>query len=89
MTHANSIASRAAAWLRVALAALLVATLLVGVYLVWPSRAGHKVVGYFTSAVGLYPGDDVRIVGVPVGTDRFHRATRHRRQGDHDGATTA
>ena len=54
-------------WPRIALAALLVATLLVGVYLVWPSRAGHKVVGYFTSAVGLYPGDDVRIVGVPVG----------------------
>ena len=23
---------------------------------------------YFTSAVGLYPGDEVRIVGVPVGT---------------------
>ena len=23
---------------------------------------------YFTSAVGLYPGDDVRVVGVPVGT---------------------
>ena len=33
----------------------------------WP-RAGHTVVGYFTSAVGLYPGDDVRVVGVPVGT---------------------
>lgn len=47
----------------VALAVLIVA----GVYLVWPGRAGHKIVGYFTSAVGLYPGDQVRIVGVPVG----------------------
>ena len=42
-------------------------TLLVGVYLVWPSRVGHMVVAYFTSAVGLYPGDEVRVVGVPVG----------------------
>lgn len=66
MTQADPSFARSR-WLRIALAALLVATLLVGVYLVWPSRAGHKVVGYFTSAVGLYPGDDVRIVGVPVG----------------------
>ncbi|MDY6996006.1 MAG: MCE family protein, partial [Actinomycetota bacterium] len=28
---------------------------------------GHTIVGYFTSAVGLYPGDEVRVVGVPVG----------------------
>jgi phospholipid/cholesterol/gamma-HCH transport system substrate-binding protein len=54
-------------WLRIALAAILAATLAVGVYLVWPSRTGHKVVDYFTSAVSLYPGDDVRVVGVPVG----------------------
>src|SRR5258708_18939161 len=66
MTHADPSFARSR-WLRIALAALLVATLLVGVYLVGPSRAGHKVVGYFTSAGGLYPGDDVRIVGVPVG----------------------
>ena len=44
MTHANPTFARSR-WLRIALAALLVATLLVGVYLVWPSRAGHKVVG--------------------------------------------
>jgi phospholipid/cholesterol/gamma-HCH transport system substrate-binding protein len=67
MTHADLAIDRSR-WLRIALAALLVATLAVGVYLVWPSRAGHKIVGYFTSAVGLYPGDDVRVVGVPVGT---------------------
>ncbi len=66
MTFANPTRERSR-WLRIALAAILVAVLAVGVYLVWPSRAGHKVVGYFTSAVGLYPGDDVRIVGVPVG----------------------
>lgn len=67
MTLSNPTIARSR-WLRVALAALLVATLAVGVFLVWPSRMGHKVVAYFTSAVGLYPGDDVRVVGVPVGT---------------------
>ena len=66
MTHANPSLLRHR-WLRPAATALLVALLAVGVYLVWPSRAGHTVVGYFTSAVGLYPGDDVRVVGVPVG----------------------
>ena len=66
MTYANPSSDRSR-WLRIALAAVLVAVLAVGVYLVWPSRTGHKVVAYFTSAVGLYPGDDVRVVGVPVG----------------------
>lgn len=66
MTLANSSPLRSR-WLRVALAAMLVVVLAVGVYLVWPSRAGNKVIGYFTSAVGLYTGDEVRIVGVPVG----------------------
>jgi phospholipid/cholesterol/gamma-HCH transport system substrate-binding protein len=37
------------------------------VFTVWPSRGGNEVVAYFPSAVGLYPGDDVRVVGVPVG----------------------
>ena len=66
MTHGNGTSERGR-WLRIALAALLVATLAAGVYLVWPSRGGHKVIAYFPSAVGLYPGDDVRVVGVPVG----------------------
>ncbi|MGE2688309.1 virulence factor Mce family protein [Mycolicibacterium pulveris] len=67
MTYANSTLARTG-WVRGALAALLAVTLVAGVYLVWPSRTGDKVTAYFTSAVGLYPGDDVRIVGVPVGT---------------------
>ena len=52
---------------RLALAVLLAVFLAVGAYLVWPSRTGNKVVGYFTSAVGLYPGDQIRVLGVPVG----------------------
>jgi phospholipid/cholesterol/gamma-HCH transport system substrate-binding protein len=60
-------ATRDNRWLRVGVIAALVVALIGGIYLLWPGRAGHKVIGYFTSAVGLYPGDDVRIVGVPVG----------------------
>ena len=85
MTHVESVLRTAAAGCGSRWPPLLVAMLLAGVYLVWPSRTGHKVVGYFTSAVGLYPGDDVRVVGVPVGTDRLDRAAGHRRQGHHDG----
>ncbi|UUO02541.1 MCE family protein [Mycolicibacterium novocastrense] len=66
MTQATSTLTRNR-WLRPTLAALLVIALAVGVYLVWPTRVGNKVTAYFTSAVGLYPGDEVRIVGVPVG----------------------
>ncbi|HVQ98774.1 MAG TPA: virulence factor Mce family protein, partial [Mycobacterium sp.] len=46
---------------------LLAVFLAVGAFLVWPGRSGNKIVGYFTSAVGLYPGDQIRILGVPVG----------------------
>lgn len=66
MTHANPSVARSR-WLRLTVAAVLLVTLAISAYLVWPSHVGNKVVGYFTSAVGLYPGDDVRVVGVPVG----------------------
>jgi phospholipid/cholesterol/gamma-HCH transport system substrate-binding protein len=52
---------------RLALAVLLAVFLAVGAYLLWPAQNGNKIVGYFTSAVGLYPGDQIRVVGVPVG----------------------
>ena len=66
MTATTSLAQNR--WLRPVLVAVLVATLAVGAFLVWPSQTSNKIVGYFESAVGLYPGDQVRIVGVPVGT---------------------
>ena len=47
--------------------ALLVA-LVGGVYVIWPRVTSYRVVGYFTSAAGVYPGDEVRIVGVPIGS---------------------
>ncbi len=54
-------------WLRGTIALALAVLLAVGVYLVWPNRGGTKIVAYFPTAVGLYPGDEVRVVGVPVG----------------------
>ncbi|WKG02762.1 virulence factor Mce family protein [Mycolicibacterium sp. HK-90] len=67
MTQQNSGSGRNR-WLRIALAVVLLGVIAVGVYQVWPSRTGPKLTAYFTNAVGLYPGDEVRIVGVPVGT---------------------
>ncbi|MCW2732847.1 MAG: virulence factor Mce family protein [Mycobacterium sp.] len=55
-------------WLRVAVVGMLLAALVGGVYMVWPSHEGRDVIAFFPSTVGLYPGDDVRVVGVPVGT---------------------
>ncbi|BBZ47186.1 virulence factor Mce family protein [Mycobacterium parmense] len=53
--------------LRFATALALVAALVGGVYVLTSTGNTRSVVGYFASAVGLYPGDQVRILGVPVG----------------------
>ncbi len=45
----------------------LVAVLVGGIYVLTSTANNRTIVGYFTSAVGLYPGDQVRILGVPVG----------------------
>lgn len=46
----------------------LVAVLVGGAYVLFSAGGGgRKLTAYFTSAVGLYPGDQVRILGVPVG----------------------
>ncbi|OBH49263.1 MCE family protein [Mycobacterium sp. E2479] len=39
-----------------------------GARLAWPEPAMITMTGYFSSAVGLYPGDDVMVAGVPVGS---------------------
>lgn len=47
---------------------VLVAVLVGGAYVLFSAGGGgRKLTAYFTSAVGLYPGDQVRILGVPVG----------------------
>jgi phospholipid/cholesterol/gamma-HCH transport system substrate-binding protein len=55
-------------WLRYGVITALVVALVGGLYMLWPRAGTYRVVAYFTSAVGLYPGDDVRVVGVPVGS---------------------
>ncbi|WP_082959141.1 virulence factor Mce family protein [Mycobacterium sp. 852002-51613_SCH5001154] len=53
--------------LRYTTAIALIAVLVGGVYVLSSTGNTRSIVGYFTSAVGLYPGDQVRVVGVPVG----------------------
>jgi phospholipid/cholesterol/gamma-HCH transport system substrate-binding protein len=53
--------------LRYTLLIALVVVLIGGVYVANNQGNKRTIVGYFTSAVGLYPGDQVRILGVPVG----------------------
>jgi phospholipid/cholesterol/gamma-HCH transport system substrate-binding protein len=55
-------------WTRLLVGGVLVALLVAAVVIMWPGRGGNKLVGYFTSAVGIYPGDDVRVLGVPIGS---------------------
>jgi len=55
--------------LRYTIVVALVAVLVLGgVYLLSSQANNRTIVGYFTSAVGLYPGDQVRILGVQVGS---------------------
>ncbi|MDT5232377.1 MAG: phospholipid/cholesterol/gamma-HCH transport system substrate-binding protein [Mycobacterium sp.] len=50
-----------------ALSAVFALILAAGTYLVWPVPASHTVIGHFSSTVGLYSGDDVKVAGIPVG----------------------
>lgn len=56
--------------LRMILAGALTALLAAAAYVVGPAQRSYSITGYFASAVGLYPGDEVRVVGVPVGRVR-------------------
>lgn len=53
---------------RLALLVMLLGSLITGIVLVWPHPRSVTVTGYFSSAIGLYPGDDVVVLGVPVGS---------------------
>jgi phospholipid/cholesterol/gamma-HCH transport system substrate-binding protein len=55
---------------KIGLAAALVAILILGVVTVNSPGAGQRatIVGYFENSNGIYTGDDVVILGVPVGT---------------------
>lgn len=48
-------------------AALAVVAVAAGAYAFWPRNDRIRVTGEFTRAVGLFPGSDVRVLGVQVG----------------------
>jgi phospholipid/cholesterol/gamma-HCH transport system substrate-binding protein len=52
---------------RVAALAVLLALVAAG-FALWPRTDTVQVTGMFSRAVGLYPGSDVRVLGVPIGT---------------------
>ena len=51
-------------------AALVAVALVAGGYALWPRHDSVHVTGEFTRAVGLFPGSDVRILGVLTGVIR-------------------
>ncbi|MGN6597764.1 MAG: MCE family protein [Actinomycetes bacterium] len=61
---------RAAAWrqVRALLAAGLAVLVVLATIALWPTTAPATATAFFPRAVGLYPGSDVRILGVKVGT---------------------
>ncbi len=48
-------------------AAALVVALVVALVALWPGNDRTRVTAHFPRAVGLYPGSEVRILGIPVG----------------------
>ncbi|MGO4445214.1 MCE family protein [Mycobacterium sp. 2YAF39] len=55
-------------WIRWGVITALVVALIGGVFVIWPRVTSYRVVAYFPSAAGIYPGDEVRIIGVPIGS---------------------
>ena len=51
-----------------AIAVVLVLAVSVAIWWLFNGASERRVTAYFTAAVGIYPGGDVRILGVPVGT---------------------
>ena len=49
-------------------AATVVVALVAVVFVLWPRQERVHVTGMFSRAVGLYPGSDVRVLGVAIGT---------------------
>jgi phospholipid/cholesterol/gamma-HCH transport system substrate-binding protein len=54
--------------LRYTIIVALIAAVVGGVYVLSSQSTRRNIVGYFASAVGIYPGDEVRVLGVPVGS---------------------
>jgi phospholipid/cholesterol/gamma-HCH transport system substrate-binding protein len=67
MTHA--VARRRIGWMRLAVSFVLIASLVGAIVALSTKSSQTRVLAaYFASATGLYPGDTVRVAGVPVGS---------------------
>ncbi len=49
-------------------ASTVVVALVAAAFVLWPRQERIHLTGMFSRAVGLYPGSDVRVLGVPIGT---------------------
>ncbi|WP_280420904.1 MCE family protein [Nocardia carnea] len=54
-------------WVGIVAGVLVIALIATGGYLVYNRLTKHEITAYFTSTAGIYPGDDVRVLGVPIG----------------------
>jgi phospholipid/cholesterol/gamma-HCH transport system substrate-binding protein len=66
--RARSAPTRTIALLRKVIALAVVVAVIAAAVAVWPRQEKTRVTGMFSRAVGLYPGSDVRVLGVPIGT---------------------
>ena len=54
--------------IRKVVVSIVVVALVATAFVLWPRQEKTHVTGMFSRAVGLYPGSDVRVLGVPIGT---------------------
>jgi phospholipid/cholesterol/gamma-HCH transport system substrate-binding protein len=59
---------RLSAVMRKVVASTVAVALVAAAFVLWPRQEKVYVTGMFSRAVGLYPGSDVRVLGVPIGT---------------------
>ncbi|MBF6349656.1 MULTISPECIES: MCE family protein [Nocardia] len=54
-------------WVGILAGVVVIALVATGGYLAYNQLTKHEITAYFTSTTGIYPGDDVRVLGVPIG----------------------
>jgi phospholipid/cholesterol/gamma-HCH transport system substrate-binding protein len=68
MTHTEETGARKKWWIRGAIAGVVVALIVGGLVVFLPRLFENTVTAYFPTTTGLYSGDDVRVLGVKVGS---------------------
>lgn len=68
MTHTEETGARKKWWIRGAIAGVVVALIVGGLVVFLPRLFENTITAYFPTTTGLYSGDDVRVLGVKVGS---------------------